>query len=441
MQMSEKTLQILRFLPVVVAITLLAFVGYYLLREEKHVLRFSTGSKLGLYHAMAKEMKASLEAKHPEIHIQLLTSAGSSENVNRIDEGAAELALVQNDASGGRAVRSVAGLYQEVLHLVCRNDSKIRSLADLKGKTIGIGAPGSGTEAISRALLEFSGVPSQGQFVKQLSFSEALDHLEVGTLDAGFFLTGLGAAVIPEAWRRGDMSLAAIAMKPGEGDESQSVAKAFSEGFRVHYPHIRAATIPMMAYAGRPKFPVPTMSVTAVLVCNENVDADIVEKVTRTLFEQRAVLSQRNSAFASLDEVAAQAGLQFPVHEGAEQFYRRSDPGFLASNAEAMGFILTLVLLVWSVVAWGQKVYAQGRKNRIDIYYKEVSDVNQRLNSITDLDNCNQCELTLNEIRQRASAELVDEQLAADDAYIIYQNMLNGCQEALARVRLRLEQN
>lgn len=422
-----------------IAVALLAFVGYHFLREEKYVLRFSTGSELGLYHAMAKEMKASLEAKHPEIDVQLLTSAGSSENVKRIDDGEVELALVQNDARGGRSVRSVAGLYQEVLHLVCRDDSEIRSLADLKGKTIGIGAPGSGTEAISRAILEFSGVPDQGKLIRQLTFSDALDHLEGGKLDAGFFLTGLGAAVIPEAWKRGAMSLAAIAMRPIESGESQSVAKAFTEGFRVHYPHIRAATIPMMAYAGRPKFPVPTMSVTAVLVCNENVDSDIIEKVTRTLFEQRAVLSQRNSAFASLDEVSAQAGLQFPIHEGAEQFYRRSDPGFLASNAEAMGFVLTLAILTWSVVAWGQKVYAQGRKNRIDIYYREVNDVNQRLNSLIDLDSCNQCELTLNEIRQRASSELVDEQLAADDAYIIYQNMLNGCQDALARVRLRLE--
>ena len=63
----------------------------------------------------------------------------------------------------------------------------------------------------------------------------------------------------------------------------------------------------------------------------------------------------------------------------------------------------------------------------------------RKLNSITDLLGVNQLEVHLNDIRQRASTELVEEKLAADNAYLIYQNMLNGCQEALARVRVRLE--
>ena len=288
---------------------------------------------------MAKEIKASLEEKHPDIRVMLLKSADSSENAFRMDHGEADLAFVQNDARGGRMVQSVASLYQEVLHLVCRDESQIRSLADLQGKTIGIGAIGSGPESISRAFLDFSGVASEGEMIRQISFSKALDQLEDGTLDAGSFLAWLGAAVVPEAWKRGAISLTAVAMKTGNDGESQEIANAFSDGCRVHYPDIQPATIPMMAYGGRPRSPIPTVSVTTVLVCNETVDSDIIERVTQSLLEQRAVLSGKNSAFTSLDEASAQSGLQFPLHEGAEQFYRRNDPGFLASNAEAMGFV------------------------------------------------------------------------------------------------------
>ncbi|MCH2119050.1 MAG: hypothetical protein MK161_15265, partial [Pirellulales bacterium] len=119
--------------------------------------------------------------------------------------------------------------------------------------------------------------------------------------------------------------------------------------------------------------------------------------------------------------------------------YRRREPGFLVENAEAMGFVLTLLLLLWSMVVWGQKFYAQNRKNRIDKYYKEVTLVTEKLNEIQDIKACAVLELKLDEIRHRASVELVEEKLAADNAYLIYQNMLNGCQDALARAHSRLE--
>lgn len=433
--MNESTLKMVRFLPIVGALVLVVSCWWFFSNNHVSVLKFSTGSELGLYHSLAANLKGVIEAQHPDIRITLQQSAGSNQNIRRLDSGEAQIALVQNDARGGSAVRSIAGLYPEVLHLVSRKDAGIHSLVDLPNKNIGLGSSGSGTAQFATALLSFAGITDEGGCFQHHSFSVAVDKLETGELDAAFFLLGLGSAVIPEAWERGELALVPIAMQPRKDRSASDIAQVFTDGLRVHYPNISAATIPMMAYAGRPAMPVPAVSVQAVLVCNEDLDSNIVEQITKIIFDQRAVLSQKNAAFSSLDETNAQEKLQFPLHEGAEHYYRRREPGFLAEHAESMGFILTAMLLSWSLIAWGQRWYAQRKKNRIDKYYQEINGVIARLNTIMDIKDIDKLEIELNHIRQQASDELVDEKLAANDAFIIYQNMLNGCQATLLQLR------
>jgi hypothetical protein len=104
-----------------------------------------------------------------------------------------------------------------------------------------------------------------------------------------------------------------------------------------------------------------------------------------------------------------------------------------------MGFILTLMLILWSVIIWAQRWFLQRRKNRIDTYYEEIDKVINRLHDGTDLEEINALEAQLLKIRLRASAELVKEKLAADESYIIYQNMLNGCESMLVRMREKIQ--
>ena len=104
-----------------------------------------------------------------------------------------------------------------------------------------------------------------------------------------------------------------------------------------------------------------------------------------------------------------------------------------------MGFLLTLVLLAWSGADWARNWYLQRQKNRIDTYYEAVDDVIRRLHDGTDLEEIDELEVELLKIRQRASDELVHEKLAADESFIIYQNMLNGCQAMLVRIREKIQ--
>ena len=103
-----------------------------------------------------------------------------------------------------------------------------------------------------------------------------------------------------------------------------------------------------------------------------------------------------------------------------------------------IGFALTLSLIIWSTLVWAKRWYIERRKNRIDTYYQAIDDVIQRLHDGTDLDEIAELEAELLKIRQRAADELVNEKLAANESFVIYQNMLNGCQQLLARKKQEL---
>ena len=437
--MNEITLKRLRLLPVIAALIFAGGLVWFLRSPEPTVVDFMTGSKDGLYHRLALQIKSAVESDHKDIIINLITSAGSRENIVHLDEGKAQLALVQNDAPGGSSVRSLAALYPEVLHLLCHTNSNIRSLRDLSGKRIGVGAPQSGTEQITTNLLTFAGVQVKAQDVLRSPFGPTITQLRNGKLDAAFFLTGLGTPAISSALRDGELTLTPIHTGYVDANSAENTSRTLVNGFRIRYPHVSPNTIPLMAYSGKPTLPIPSLGVQAVLVCNKDTDIDIIERISRTIFNQRAVLSQKEPIFSGLDEQRAQSNLQFPLHEGAENYFRRKDPGFISENAEVMGFILTIILLGWSILSWLREWFTQNRKNKIDSYYQAVDDVINRLHDGTNLKEIDELEGELLKIRQRASAELVNEQLAANESYIIYQNMLNGCQAMLVRMREKIQ--
>ena len=434
----EETLRRLRFAPVAVALLLMVVFASLTLRSKRKVLVFATGSDVGLYHLLASRIEKAVERSHADVAIELITSAGSTENIACLERKEAQIALVQNDARGGKSVRSIAALYPEVLHLICRSDRNIRSLGDLKERRIGIGAVGSGTEQLTSKLLEFVGVSLDPKRVWRGSFSESLQLVKSGELDGTFILAGVGAEMIETVMRDQRVELVPIQMGEHRAKEAKDIAQEFVDGFRVHYPHIAPYTIPLMAYEGRPAAPVPTLSVQAVLVCHEKVAVELVERITKTLFGQRAVLSQQDTTFAHLNEQSAQASLQFPLHTGADNYYRRREPGFLNENAEAMGFLVTVALLIWSVLSWAQRWYGQRRKNRVDIYYQSIEALSRRVGDVTCLQELETLESELQQIGRQAGQELVEETLAADESYIIYQTMFGDCRTSLEQIRVRL---
>ncbi len=416
----------------VVALAVGFMARHYWFGPGKTTLTFATGQRGGLYHELGQAIADEVQQAHPHLHIQLVETTGSLDNANRLQKQTAHLALLQNDTQAGAHVRSLTAIHPELLHFLCHHKAGIQSIRDLAGKTVALGPKGSGSEKFTREFLRFAGFSKSQLTLVNLPLDEATQQLMTGKVDALLFLTGLGNDACQRALQSGQVHLTPLAPLTASSD-TRFGAQILADGFRVHYPHASPHTIPLLAYSGQPVYPIGTVGVKAVLACHTNLPDEIAETLTRTLYEHRAALSQKHSAFSSLDEQSSTAHLQFPLHPGAEKFFRRTDPGFFAKHVEMMGFILTLILILWSVLVWAQRWFLQSRKNRIDAYYEAIDEVINRLNDGTNLEEINELENTLLEIRQRAADELVKEKLAADESFIIYQNMLNGCQQLLAQ--------
>ena len=435
---------------VLAGVILLGYMAISWITPIQTPLVFVTGEKEGLYRELGDAIATEIQQAHPKIKIQVVSTAGSLDNAKRLKNNTADLALVQNDIQATAEIRSITAIHPELLHFLCHKDSRIQTLHDLSGKKVAVGLKGSGTERFTMELLGYFGIdPSTFQLI-HLPINEAANQLVAGELSAILYLTGLGNSAVITAIGSGNVKFAQLAMPPKSGkptatwNDANLWAETLSSGFKIHYPHVSPHTIPLMAYRGadsqpgHPHQPIATVGVKAVLVCHNKLPDELAETIARTIFEHRAVLSQKHIAFSNLNEKSSTTHLQFPLHPGAEQFFQRKEPGFFAKYVEVLGFALTLSLIIWSVLVSAQRWYVQRRKNRIDTYYQAIDDVIQRLHDGTDLNEIAELEAELLKIRQRAADELVNEKLAANESFIIYQNMLNGCQQLLARKKQEL---
>lgn len=395
-------------------------------------ITLSTGSELGVYYRVGQEIGDAFENRHPMVRCEIAKSQGSRDNVVRLQDGLADVAVLQNDAVAGEDIRSLAMLYTEVLHLVCRRSQGIECLNDLVEQRTNLGSSSGGTYSLVKELLHFSRVEIPIDNQREMDFAAAGDGLRSKEIDAAFFLVGVGAEIIQELVANPEFELVPIQIRAFDGTETFVSNRAFINGFQTQYPHATHAEIPLMSYEGSPTAPMPSVGMGAVLACRESWDESLAKELVQTVFAHRAVLGRKISLLSGLNEQSSQTHLQFPLHRGAEAYYRRNEPGFLAENAESIGVLITVALLIASGLHAIKKWIDQKRKNRVDVYYGRVQGI---LNSIRQpgfvlFDDA--CE-KLNEIESIACEELISEQLDADHSYVILQNMIGRCRNEVER--------
>ncbi|MGB7326773.1 MAG: TAXI family TRAP transporter solute-binding subunit [Rubripirellula sp.] len=409
--------------------------GWWFLRETPtQRVTMSTGSESGVYHQLAKELGDAFENHRPSVEWTMRSSAGSAENVARLESGATDVAIVQNDAMANAAVRSLAMLYTESLHLVCRRDAKITCLNDLAKQKTNLGSMDGGTFQLVRELLSFSRIKLPDDNQSYLGFQDAEAGLISGEVDAAFFLVGVGAEVIGRLLSDDRFELVPIHIQVGPDVDTLVSEKAFIDGFRTHYPYATYTEIPLMAYEGKPRRPTAAVGIGAVLACRDDWDDDLARDLVQTLFAHKAVLGHQISLLSGLDENSSRSSLQFPLHQGAESYYRRNEPGFLAENAESMGLLITLALLTFSGLHGVKKWVDQNRKNRVDVYYQRVQELQANASQSDGNSGAASWYQTLNEIESQACEELISERLDADHSYVILQNMIARCRRELERI-------
>lgn len=281
-------------------------------------LYLATGGTSGTYYALGGDM-ANLFAKNiADLDVTAQSTGASAENIRLIDQGEAELAIVQNDVAAyafdgtalfeGEKIDTfavVASLYPELVQLVVHNDAGIKSVADLKGKRISVGAAGSGTYFNAVQFLEMGGLTIDDVEPQYLSFAESGDAIKNRQIDAAFITAGIPNAAIQELGATSDITV--LNLTDAEIADIQS-----------KYPYYAKATIPAGTYQSMDE-DIVTVAIRAILICPADLDEEMVYNLTKTLFEKTDELSHAKKAEIAVAD--ALLGVSTPVHPGAERYY------------------------------------------------------------------------------------------------------------------------
>ena len=287
-------------------------------------ISIAAGLTGGVYYAYGGGIAKVVSQSLPGVEATAEATAGSVDNLKLVHQHKADLAFTLADTldealqgrgafreTGVVAARALAVLYGNVTHLVTLADSGIRTPADLAGRVVSTGAPGSGTETIADRVLEAVGIdPVTGVRRQSLGLGTSVDALKDGKLDAFFWSSGVPAG-----------SLLELASAPGRRMRLVPNAEALPS-LRQRFGALYYETaIPRDAYPGM-EAAVAVVGVSNILAVHESMDESLAHDLTRTLFERQPELVAIHPEARHLSLETAVAGSPAPFHPGAVRYYR-----------------------------------------------------------------------------------------------------------------------
>lgn len=287
-------------------------------------MSMGTGSPTGTYYAYGGVIGQYIK-NNAGISVNAVSTGGSKDNIQGIDVGDYQLGTVQSDVmhyawNGTRAFeedgklttfRTVAGLYAEAVQLVTTNAS-IKTVADLKGKKVSIGAPGSGVYFNAIDILTAAGLTEKDINPQYQNFDQSADALKDGKIDAAFIVAGAPTPAITELC----MTNAKTRIVPIDGDIADKLMK--DNTFYSVYK------IPANSYKNQDK-EITTVTVKATLIVDANATEDDVYKITKAIFDNMADISKEHAKGAELSLENATEGLTVPFHAGAAKYFKEKD--------------------------------------------------------------------------------------------------------------------
>jgi uncharacterized protein len=288
-----------------VAGTVLAGCGTTL---ENIKLTMATGRLDGVYNTLGNALADIWSGRLGIARPQVVATAGSVDNVNRLVTGQADVGFSQSDATdaaGAGKLRALARMHDDYLQIMVRADVPAVKLADLAGLRISVGEPNSGVELIAKRLLDSAGVnPTK---IERLGLVDAANAMQQGTLDAFFWSGGLPTPRITTLTK----SLGVRML-----DLSDVLPK-----LRETYPAYGSATLPASTY-NLQSGPVTTLTVRNFLLATDAMSDEVAEALVRQLFEALPDLVKANSAARTIEPRSAIETTPVPLHPGAMKYYR-----------------------------------------------------------------------------------------------------------------------
>ncbi|NJF24805.1 TAXI family TRAP transporter solute-binding subunit [Thermococcus sp. Bubb.Bath] len=277
-----------------------------------------TGGTSGVYYPLGSKYAQLLN--DAGINAKAVTSGASVSNAQAIGNGNAQAAIMQNDVAyyaynglymfNGKPIkklRGVAALYPETVQFVVKADSEIKSLQDLNGKKVAIGAPGSGTAVAAEQILKAAGVWDSIQKVNQ-KFSQAAQALKLGQIDAAVIVSGAPTPAITEIAVNTPVRVLPIS--------DDILNKLKNEGYIFYVRQ----NLSKDTYNGMTE-DTPTVAVKAILVVSADLPDSVVYDMTKVLFDNVDALRAVHAKAKYISLQTALDGMSIPLHPGAAKYY------------------------------------------------------------------------------------------------------------------------
>ena len=283
-------------------------------------MTMGTGGTAGTYYGYGGILGSQIKTS-TGITVNVVSTDGSKANILGIDAGNYQLGTVQSDVmaygwDGSRSFeqegaldsfRVIGGLYAEAVQLVTM-DSSIKSVADLKGKKVSIGAAGSGVYFNAVDILAAAGLSERDIQPQYQSFADSADALKDGKIDAAFIVAGAPTPAIQEL-----CTTTSAKLVPIDGD----VAKKLMESS----PYYTTYKVPAKTYDGQEK-EVTTVTVKATLIVSASASEDDVYNITKSIFDNIDAITAAHAKGAELSIENATDGITVPFHAGAAKYFK-----------------------------------------------------------------------------------------------------------------------
>ena len=284
-------------------------------------ISIGTGGVTGTYYPLGGCIANIISQYLDGVFATAETSGGSVANMRMVQNGEIQMGFVgatsgyrvfsglpPYDEDPGDKVRSIAALYPETYQLIVLKNSGINSIADLKGKKVAVGAPGSGTEYAGKIILEEHGINYKNIKPNFLSFGEGVTALKDGFVDAVVIFAGIPTSSVIDVSSTLDVKILSL---------SPEVKARLLENNKLYTP----VTIPKDMYRGMVE-DIYTLGTPALLVTNIEQGEDFVYEITKTIFEHTEELANAHAKGKDITLETATIGLSIPLHPGAEKYYK-----------------------------------------------------------------------------------------------------------------------
>ena len=280
----------------------------------------STGGNTGTYYAFGNVLSGYMAAASG-VSVNVVSSGGSADNIFKIDDGVAHLATVQSDvmsyawdgvksfAEEGGAIQSfrvIGGLYAETVQIVTL-DPSIKTVADLAGKSVSIGAPGSGVYFNAIDVLGAYDLTEEDIKAEYLSFGESTDAMKDGKIAAAFIVAGPPTPAITE-------------LATGNSVYLVDIEDAVADKLIASSPFYTKSVIPANTYSGQ-TVDCHTVSVKATMIVSASASEDDVYNLTKGIFDNIEAITAAHVKGAELSLTNATEGMTVPFHAGAAKYF------------------------------------------------------------------------------------------------------------------------